>query len=59
MPRKALHHVTDPAVWQTLVAPVRLEILEALRMLAPCGIAAVAQQLDRQPTRSTVTSQSS
>jgi DNA-binding transcriptional ArsR family regulator len=47
MPRKALHHVTDPAIWQTLVAPVRLEILEALRMLAPCGIAAVAQQLDR------------
>ena len=47
MPRKALHHVTDPAVWQTLVAPVRMEILEALRMLAPCGIAAVAQQLDR------------
>jgi DNA-binding transcriptional ArsR family regulator len=47
MPRKALHHVTDPAVWQTLLAPVRMEILETLRMLAPCGIAAVARQLDR------------
>lgn len=47
MPRKPLHHVTDPAVWQTLCAPVRMEILETLRMLAPCGIAAVARQLDR------------
>lgn len=47
MPRKPLHYVTDPAVWQVLVAPVRLEILETLRMLAPCGIAAVAKHLDR------------
>lgn len=47
MLRKPLHHVTDPAVWQVLVAPVRLEILETLRMLAPCGIAAVAHHLDR------------
>ena len=47
MPRKPVHHVTDPAVWKTLLAPVRAEILETLRMLGPCGIADVARQLDR------------
>jgi predicted transcriptional regulator len=47
MPRKPLHHVTDPATWRTLCAPVRLEIVETLRLLAPCGIAAVAEHLDR------------
>jgi len=47
MPRKPVHFVTDPAVWQTLIAPVRAEIIETLRMLGPCGIADVARQLDR------------
>ncbi len=47
MPRKPVHFVTDPAVWKTLVAPVRAEILETLRMLGPCAIADVARQLDR------------
>ncbi|NBV44122.1 MAG: ArsR family transcriptional regulator [Planctomycetia bacterium] len=47
MPRKPVHYVTDPAVWKILVAPVRAEILETLRMLGPCGIADVARQLDR------------
>lgn len=47
MPRKPIHHVTDPAVWKTLIAPVRAEILETLRMLGPCGIADVARQIDR------------
>lgn len=47
MARKALHRVTDPAVWKTLLAPVRAEIIETMRMLGPCGIADVARQLDR------------
>ena len=47
MPRKPVHIVTDPAIWKTLVAPVRAEILETLRMLGPCAIADVARQLDR------------
>lgn len=47
MARKPVHLVTDPAVWKTLFAPVRAEILETLRMLGPCGIADVARQLDR------------
>jgi hypothetical protein len=47
MPRKPVHYVTDPAVWKTLLGPVRAEILETLRMLGPCGIADVARQLDR------------
>lgn len=47
MPRRPLHVVTDPVVWKTLIAPVRAEIIETLRMLGPCGIADVARQLDR------------
>jgi DNA-binding transcriptional ArsR family regulator len=47
MSRKPIHYVTDPAVWKTVVAPVRAEIVETLRMLGPCGIADVARQLDR------------
>lgn len=47
MARKPVHHVTDPAVWKILVAPVRAEILETLRMLGPCAIADVACHLDR------------
>lgn len=47
MPRKALHRVSDPAVWKAIIAPVRAEIIETMRMLAPCGIADVARQLDR------------
>jgi DNA-binding transcriptional ArsR family regulator len=47
MARKPIHYVTDPAVWKVLLAPVRAEIMETLRMLAPCGIADVARQLDR------------
>ena len=47
MRRKAVHVITDPAVWTILIAPVRAEIIETLRMLGPCAIADVASQLDR------------
>jgi len=47
MARKPVHHVSDPVVWKVLFAPVRAEIIETMRMLAPCGIADVARHLDR------------
>lgn len=39
--------VMTPKAWVTLTAPVRLEMLEALRMLGPCAIADIATMLDR------------
>ena len=39
--------VTTPKAWVTLTAPVRLEMLEALRLLGPCAIADIATMLDR------------
>jgi len=47
MPRPSLHFVVNPKVWAVLTAPVRLEIVEAMRMIAPCSIADVAAALDR------------
>jgi DNA-binding transcriptional ArsR family regulator len=47
MPRPAIHHVAHPKHWSVLVAPVRLEVVEAMRMIAPCSIAEIAAALDR------------
>lgn len=47
MPRPAIHYVTQPKSWATIIAPVRLEIIEAMRMIAPCSIAELAAALDR------------
>ncbi len=47
MPRPAIHHVPHPKHWSVLVAPVRLEVVEAMRMIAPCSIAEIAAALDR------------
>jgi predicted transcriptional regulator len=47
MPRPAIHYVTQPKAWATIIAPVRLEIIESLRMIAPCSIAELAAALDR------------
>jgi DNA-binding transcriptional ArsR family regulator len=47
MPRPPIHFVVNPKVWAVLTAPVRLEIVEAMRMIAPCSIADVAAALDR------------
>lgn len=47
MPRPPIHHLTNPKAWSVLIAPVRLEIVEAMRMIAPCSIAEVAETLDR------------
>jgi DNA-binding transcriptional ArsR family regulator len=47
MNRKTQHLVRSPEVWVALVAPVRAEILEALRLLGPCTIAELANTLGR------------
>lgn len=47
MPRPAIHYVTQPKAWATIIAPVRLEIIESMRMIAPCSIAELAAALDR------------
>lgn len=47
MPRPALHLIANPKSWAVLIAPVRLEIVEAMRMIAPCSIAEIATSLDR------------
>lgn len=47
MPRPDIHILTTPRAWAALVAPVRLEIVEAMRMIAPCSIAEIAESLDR------------
>lgn len=47
MPRPAIQFVQTPKQWGVLVAPVRLEILEAMRLIAPCSIKEIAHALDR------------
>ena len=39
--------ITSPKAWVTMTAPVRLEMLEALRLMGPCAIADIASMLDR------------
>ena len=47
MTRPAIHMITTPKSWAVLTAPVRLEIVEAMRITAPCSIAEIAEALDR------------
>lgn len=47
MARPRLHPIASPKTWSLLVAPARIEIVEAMRMLAPCAIAEIAAVLDR------------
>lgn len=47
MPRPAIHFIPSPKQWGVLVAPVRLEILEVMRMIAPCSIKDISHALDR------------
>lgn len=47
MARASLHIVSNPRHWKVMVAPVRLEMIEAMRMIAPCSIAEIAVALDR------------
>lgn len=47
MARPPIQFVASPRNWNAMVAPVRLEIIEAMRMIAPCSIAEIAEALDR------------
>lgn len=47
MPRRAIHVIARTADWQVLMAPVRFEIVEAMRGIAPCSVGEIAQALDR------------
>lgn len=47
MARPRIHPIANPKTWSLLVAPARIEIVEAMRMLAPCSIAEIASVLDR------------
>lgn len=47
MPRPRLHSVTNPAHWAKMMAPVRFELLEAMRTVAPCSARELALALDR------------
>jgi len=47
MPRPKLLPVTNPANWAKMMAPVRFELLEAMRAIAPCSARELALALDR------------
>jgi len=47
MPRPPIHLITTPKAWAVYIAPVRLEIVESMRMVAPCSIAELAAATDR------------
>lgn len=47
MPRPPIHLITTPKAWAVYIAPVRLEIVETMRMIAPCSIAEIAAAIDR------------
>ena len=47
MPRPAVLTLSSPRAWSLILAPVRFEMIEAMRMCAPCAIAQVAEILDR------------
>jgi len=47
MPRPAVLTLSSPRAWGLILAPVRFEMIEAMRMIAPCSIAQVAEILDR------------
>ncbi|MFN7430034.1 MAG: helix-turn-helix domain-containing protein [bacterium] len=47
MPRPAIYVVKSPSHWTLMMAPVRFEILEAMRSLAPCSVREIALAIDR------------
>jgi DNA-binding transcriptional ArsR family regulator len=47
MARPAVHRITKPAQWAKMMAPVRFELLEAMRAIAPCSAREIALALDR------------
>jgi predicted ArsR family transcriptional regulator len=51
MPRPAVKFITTPEQWKAISTPVRAEIVEAMRDLAPCPIRDVAKFLQVSPDR--------
>jgi predicted transcriptional regulator len=47
MPRRPIHVIAGTDDWAVMMAPVRFEIVEAMRGLAPCSVGEIAQALDR------------
>ena len=47
MPRPAIHLITTPKAWAVYIAPARLELVETMRLIAPCSIAELAASIDR------------
>lgn len=45
--RPAIHAVTRPSDWTVMTAPVRFELLEAMRSIAPCSVRELAGATDR------------
>jgi hypothetical protein len=47
VPRRPIHVLARSAGWEVLMAPVRFEIVEVMRGIAPCSVGEIAQALDR------------
>lgn len=47
MPRPAIHLIHGLKAWSIYAAPVRLELVETMRVIAPCSVAELATALDR------------
>ena len=47
MARPPLLPISNPAHWTKMMAPVRFELLEAMRAIAPCSAREIALALDR------------
>jgi hypothetical protein len=47
MTRRAIHVVKSSSHWTLMMAPVRFEMLEAMRSLAPCSVREMALAIDR------------
>jgi hypothetical protein len=45
--RPAIREITRPGHWELMVAPVRFELLEAMRSIAPCSVREIAVAIDR------------
>jgi DNA-binding transcriptional ArsR family regulator len=47
MARPKIHVVVRTRDWEVMMAPVRFELLEAMRGIAPCSVGELAEALDR------------
>ncbi|MFM8874182.1 MAG: helix-turn-helix domain-containing protein [Phycisphaerales bacterium] len=47
MPRRAIHVVSGLDGWAVMMAPVRFELVEVMRDIAPCSVGELADAVDR------------